>query len=317
MDRTMRTGLALALISAATFGTSGAFGKPLLDSGWSPAAAVAARVSIGALVLLIPAALAMRGHWGTLRRGWAPITLFGLLAVSLAQVAFYQAVQYIPVGVALLLEYLGIIVVVGYLWAFRGQRPRPLTVLGSALALVGLVLILGVFGSISIDARGVMWGLLSAIGLASYFVISGDDRSGVPPVAIATGGLMVGTVGLTIAGWLGLIAMDWNTADVALSGAMVPFWVCLLAIGVLAAGLAYSLGVAATRRLGSKLASFVGLTEVLFSVIFAWMLLGELPTAMQILGGAFIVAGVIAVKADERPEPAMQPVEIERDLARA
>ncbi|MBW8173854.1 DMT family transporter [Ornithinimicrobium sp. Arc0846-15] len=309
MDRTMRTGLALALISAATFGTSGALGKPLMESGWSPVAAVTARVLIGSILLAIPAAFAMRGHWGSLRHGWSPILLFGMFAVALAQVAFYQAVQYIPVGVALLLEYLGIIVVVGYLWLRHGQRPRPLTVLGSGLALMGLVLILDVFGAMAIDVRGVLWGLLAAVGLASYFVISGDDRSGVPPVAVATGGLMVGALGLILASALGLASFEWSTNDVPLAGTEVPVWVPLAGIGVFAAALAYAFGVAGARRLGSKLASFVGLTEVMFSVLFAWALLGELPSVMQLLGGAFIVAGVVAVKADERPEPTVESSE--------
>ncbi|UJH70270.1 DMT family transporter [Ornithinimicrobium sp. INDO-MA30-4] len=307
MDRTMRTGLALALISAATFGTSGALGKPPMESGWSPVAAVTARVLIGSILLAIPAAFAMRGHWCSLRRGWSSIVLFGMFAVALAQVAFYQAVQYIPVGVALLLEYLGIIVVVGYLWLRHGQRPRPLTILGSGLALMGLVLILDVFGAMAIDVRGVLWGLLAAVGLASYFVISGDDRSGVPPVAVATGGLMVGALGLILASGLGLASFEWSTNDVPLAATEVPVWVPLAGIGVFAAALAYAFGVAGARRLGSKLASFVGLTEVMFSVLFAWALLGELPSVMQLLGGAFIVAGVVAVKADERPEVMVKP----------
>jgi drug/metabolite transporter (DMT)-like permease len=58
----------------------------------------------------------------------------------------------------------------------------------------------------------------------------------------------------------------------------------------------------AARALGSKLASFVGLTEVLFAVLFAWLLLGQLPTVVQLLGGALIVAGVAMVRIDELRE---------------
>jgi drug/metabolite transporter (DMT)-like permease len=70
-----------------------------------------------------------------------------------------------------------------------------------------------------------------------------------------------------------------------------------------AAAFAYASGVAATRRLGSKVASFVGLTEVLFSLLFAWLLLGELPLPVQLLGGAFVVGGVVAVRYDELTRP--------------
>ncbi len=315
MRTNTRTGLTLALISATAFGLAGSLGKPLLDAGWSPAAAVAARVALGALLLSAPTAYVMRGQWHTLRTGWRSIALFGLLAVAVAQGAFFQAVQYIPVGVALLLEYLGIILVVGWLWLRHGERPRPLTVAGAALAVVGLVFVLNVFGSLQVDPLGVLWGLFAATGLAGYFVISADETTGVPPLAIGTGGLALGAVMLTAAGMLGLIPWEWETADVALGGLTVPYWVDVLGLGLFAAAVAYGAGVGATRRLGSKLGSFVGLTEVLFSVLFAWWLLGQLPAPVQALGGFFILAGVVAVKLDERPRLAAPSVEVSRDIA--
>ncbi|HYK32733.1 MAG TPA: DMT family transporter, partial [Streptosporangiaceae bacterium] len=58
-------------------------------------------------------------------------------------------------------------------------------------------------------------------------------------------------------------------------------------------------GIAAARRLGAKLASFVGLVEVLFAIVFAWLLLGQLPTDLQFAGGALILAGVTLVRVDE------------------
>jgi drug/metabolite transporter (DMT)-like permease len=74
-------------------------------------------------------------------------------------------------------------------------------------------------------------------------------------------------------------------------------------LSLVAAAFAYAAGVAATRRLGSKVASFLGLSEVLFSVLFAWLLLDELPTSVQMAGGAFVIAGVVAVRYDELTGP--------------
>jgi drug/metabolite transporter (DMT)-like permease len=62
-------------------------------------------------------------------------------------------------------------------------------------------------------------------------------------------------------------------------------------------------GIGAARRLGAKVASFVGLTEVLFAVLFAWLVLAELPSPVQLLGGLFIVAGVAMVRLDELRTP--------------
>jgi len=68
---------------------------------------------------------------------------------------------------------------------------------------------------------------------------------------------------------------------------------------VIAAATPYVTGITATRVLGAKLASFVGLSEVLFTVLFAWVLLGELPRAVQLVGGVFILAGVVVVRVEE------------------
>ena len=68
---------------------------------------------------------------------------------------------------------------------------------------------------------------------------------------------------------------------------------------VLSTAFAYATGVTATRRLGSKVASFLGLTEVLASIVVAWLLLGEMPLPVQLVGGVLIVAGVVAVRYDE------------------
>lgn len=294
-------GLTLAVLSAMTFATSGAVAKGLLDTGWSPGAAVTWRVGVAALVLLVPGALMMRGRWHLLRRGWMSMALFGLLAVAGCQLAYFLAVDRISVAVALLLEYLGIVLVVGWLWVRHGQRPRPLTVLGAAVAVAGLVFVLDVFGAVEVDLIGVGWGLVAALGLAVYFVVSADDSTGLPPLVLATGGLTIGTLALVAAGLLGIVPMTTGTADVQLAGAAVPWWGAVLLLGVVAAAFAYATGIAATRRLGSKLASFVGLTEVLFAFTWAWVLLGQMPAPVQFLGGALILTGVVLVKLDERP----------------
>jgi drug/metabolite transporter (DMT)-like permease len=73
----------------------------------------------------------------------------------------------------------------------------------------------------------------------------------------------------------------------------------VLGISLVAAVFAYAAGITAARALGAKLASFLGLSEVLFAVLFAWLLLGQLPGPWQIVGGAFIVGGVALVQWDE------------------
>ena len=308
-QRATRAGFVLALFSAATFGTSGTFARSLIDSGWSPAAAVAIRISIAAVLLAIPAVVTLRGRWNVLWRNIRMVTIYGLVAIAGCQVFFFNAVQHLSVGVALLLEYMGIILIVGWLWIRNGQRPRRLTIAGSVAAVLGLVLVLNLVGDTHIDLMGVLWGLAAAVGLAVFFVLSAKSDPELPPLAMASGGMTIGAVTLLILGVVGALSMSANTDDVDFAGHQVSWLVPVVGLSLVAAAIAYVAGIAATRILGSKLASFVGLTEVLFAVLFAWLLLGEVPTAMQLLGGMLILAGVALVRIDEFRSGTVDPVD--------
>lgn len=297
--KTARIGLGLALLSSAAFGTSGTFARALIDSGWSPGAAVTVRISIAALILAIPAVLSLRGRWHVLRRNLGTIAIYGLVAIAGCQVFYFNAVQHLSVGVALLLEYMGVILVVGWLWFRSGQAPRRLTIAGSVAAVIGLVLVLDLVGDSKIDLVGVLWGLGAAVGLAVFFVLSAKSDSELPPLALASGGMTIGALTLIALGLIGVLPMQANTDDVVMAGGQVNWLVPILGLSVIAAAFAYVVGISAARILGSKLASFVGLTEILFAVLFAWLFLGQLPTAVQLLGGLLIIAGVALVRIDE------------------
>lgn len=300
---TQGSGLLLALLSAASFGTSGSFARSLAEVGWSPGAAVAARVSAAAALLALPAVVALRGRWRSLRASGRMIVLYGLIAVAGGQVCFFNAIEHLSVGVALLLEFLGTVLVVVWMWLRHGHRPRRLTLIGSAVALAGLVLVLDLSGDQRLDAIGVLWALGGAIGLAGYFVLSGGDDSDVPPIVLASAGMVVGAIALFGLGSLGALPLRAQFTAVRIAGHQVSWLVPVVGLSLLAAAIAYVAGIGATRRLGPKLASFVGLTEVLFAVLFAWLFLGELPTAMQAAGGLLIVTGIAVVRADEgRPD---------------
>lgn len=308
------TGLGLALLSSACFATSGSFARSLIEAGWSSPALVAARVGVAALILAVPAVIAMRGRWRALRRSFGTVTAYGLIAVAGCQVFFFNAVQTLSIGVALLLEYLGLILVVGWVWLRHGQRPRRLTVFGSVVAVAGLLLVLNVFGGARLDLAGVLWGLAAAFGLATYFVLSSNEDNELPPVAFASAGMIIGAGTLFALGAAGALPMRARFGTVDFAGFTTHWLIPIAGLALIAAAIAYVVGIEAARRLGPKLASFFGLTEVAFAVLFAWLLLSELPTLIQLGGGFLIVAGIALVRLDElrgpkpaAPAPAPQP----------
>ena len=305
-------GVALAVLSAAGFSTSGTFADALMRTGWTPGAVVSFRIGLAALALTPPALVALRGRWPLLRAAAAEVLAFGLVAVAGSQLFFFSAVQHLPVGVALLLEYGGILLVVLWTWLRRGQRPGRLTVTGGLLAVVGLALVLQP-GSGGVSAAGVAWGALAAVGLAVYFLLSARGGSALPSIALAWAGMVVGAAVLALSDLTHVLAFRTRTADVLLAHHRVSWVVPVLGLAVVAAAAAYALGILAARLLGARLASFVGLTEVLFAVLVAWAALGQAPRAGQLLGGVGVLAGVALVRAGEPAvaasrEPAAAPV---------
>ncbi|WP_206056537.1 DMT family transporter [Nocardioides sp. GY 10113] len=303
-------GLGLALVSAASFALSGALARPLLGAGWSPGAVVGLRIAIGALVVLPFGLAALRGRWGLLRRNAGRIVGYGLLAVAGAQFCYFSAVQHLQVGPALMIEYAAPVAVVGWLWARHGQRPGRLTVAGAAVAALGLLLVLDLFSGADLDPLGIAWALAAMVGAAAYFLISADDADGLPPLALAAGGLVVGGLALGLLGLVGALPMVASLDPVSYAGATVSWWVPVLLLGVLTAALSYVTGIGAARALGSRVASFVALSEVVFAVLWAWLLLAELPGPVQLLGGLLILGGVVLVKAGERAVVAPEPVTV-------
>jgi drug/metabolite transporter (DMT)-like permease len=292
-------GLGFALLSAASFGTSGTFGSSLITAGWTPAMVILMRISLGALILAIPTVVALQGRWELLWSGRKIVLLYSVLAVACAQVFYFNAVQRLSVGIALMLEYLGIILVVGWMWLRDGKKPARLTVAGSGFALVGLALVLDLFGGHKIDPIGVLWGLGAAVGLAAFYLISARTDDALPPVAMAGVGMGIGSVVLLGSGLIGVLPLGAGASTVELAGSTMPWWVPVLGLSIIAAAAAYAVGIIAARLLGATLASFVGLSEVLFAVLFAWLLLNQLPQGIQLVGGVLIVGGVALVRIDE------------------
>ena len=304
----LASGLSFAVVSAISFGAAGALARELLDSGWSAGAIVLVRVGLAALVVLPVGLIAVRGRWDAVRRNAGMIVIFGVLAVAGTQFCYFSAVQHMQVGPALLIEYTAPAAVVVWMWLRHGERPGPITLVGAGVAALGLVFVLDLLSGADLNPVGVLWALAAMVGAAAYFVISADDANGLPPMGLVAGGLVVGATALGALALVGLLPMRASTESVRYAGWGVAWWVPLVALGVVTAAVAYTSGVLSIRRLGSRLASFVALLEVVAAVLFAWLLLDELPRAVQLIGGLLILLGVVVVKLGERDTASIDPV---------
>jgi drug/metabolite transporter (DMT)-like permease len=225
------------------------------------------------------------------------------------QLVYVAAIQRIPVNTAILIEYMAPLLLVGFVWARTRRLPRPVVFIGSAVAVVGLILVVSPGGAASFDVLGLVFAAIAAVGCAIYYVVAAAPSDGLPPIALASFGLLGGGIFVGLSGLVGVVPFTANLGGVAVLGSLIPLWLLLLAIGAIATAIPYATSITATEILGSRLASCVGLLEVVAAALYAWLLLGENLTVLQILGGVLILVGIGFVRSERAEDlnPALEP----------
>ncbi len=303
--RDFRLGLWFAVTSALSFGMSGPLAKALMEAGWSPTAAVAARLAGGAVVMALFATAVKPGWVREALQHRRTVLVYGLIPIAGAQLCYYNAVAHLSVGVALLLEYTSPILVVGWLWVMTRRRPSHLTLVGVAIAISGMMLVLNVFKGAHINLAGVGWGLAAAVCAACYFLMSdrvSADGTGLSPITLAAGGLVVAASTIALLGMSGLMPLTFTANDTVIAGWTTSWVVPVIGMGVIATAIAYSLGIAGISRLRPRFASLIGLSEVMFAVLAAWILVGQAVTATQAIGGLVVLLGLVLARQGDRTD---------------
>lgn len=326
-----RTGLLFAVASAFAFGMSGPLAKALMEAGWSPTAAVTARLAGGAVVMAVVATIMRPGWVREASRHAKIVVAYGIVPIAGAQLFYYNAVAHLSVAVALLLEYTAPLLVVGYLWVTTRRRPGNLVLAGVALAIFGIMLVLDVFAGAHVNLVGVGFGLAAAVCAACYFVMSdevatgGDDDAAIHPITLAAAGLVVGAVAVALLGVTGIMPLTFTANQAVIAGWTTSWLVPVALLAVVPTAIAYTLGIIGIARLRPRFASLVGLAEVLFAVLAAWALLGQAVSPIQAIGGAVVLVGLALARLGDRtetvaaatwPETPPQPAAVEQSVRR-
>lgn len=116
-------GLAIGLLSALSFASSGSFMKPLMEAGWSLGATLLLRMGGAALILAPVLIVTIRRRPGFLRKHGLLIIAFGLTGVAGCQIFYFAALQRMPVAMALLIQYLAPVLLVGLAWVRTRRAP--------------------------------------------------------------------------------------------------------------------------------------------------------------------------------------------------
>jgi drug/metabolite transporter (DMT)-like permease len=318
--RTRASGLAFGLVSSVAFGSSGPFGKALINAGCSPVQASWIRVA-GATVVLVPLVLALRGRVAgrTLARRWPLLLLYGVTGVAGCQSLYFVAASRLPVGVAILLEYTGPVLVVGWIRVVR-RVPVPRTAaLGVGIALAGLSCVVEVWSGLTLDPVGLLAGLGAAACQAAFFLIVDRVGDEIDPLVMTGAGSAVAAVVLAVLvpPW----RVPWHVlgTGVGFGDHSAPGWVLAAWLVLVPTVCAYLTAVAAVRRLSAPVAGGVAYVEAVAAAVFAWLILGEHLTPVQLTGGVIVLAGAYVAQRTVRPAvpdvgevPVMAPTPVRR-----
>jgi drug/metabolite transporter (DMT)-like permease len=304
----------LVIGSAALFGVNASVSKVVLESGLPPARLTALRCTGAVLGLLVLLGATARGRLRVPLRDLPALGLLGLTGAALIQWLYFVAIDRLPVGIALLLEFTGPVLVALYARVVLGQGVHRQVWVALGLALGGLALVAQVRADLGLDPVGVAAGLGAATCLATFYLVGKSTVERHDPMTLS---LWM----FAFASLLWAFAQPWWNFDFgllgepvsllgALDGIDVPMWLPLLWVVLLGTLAPYALQVAALRHLTPTTTGVVGMAEPVIAAAMAWLWLDEALTTVQILGGLLVLGGVALAQTARTParrQPAPPP----------
>jgi drug/metabolite transporter (DMT)-like permease len=290
-------GYAMVWVAALLFAVNGSVSKVILEAGISSTRLVQARTT-GALVLLglVLVLLAPRSLRVT-RRELPFLAFFGAVGVAFVQWLYFVAIHRLPVGIALLIQYLAPLLVA--LWArYAMHEPVRRRIWAAlALALAGLALLVEVWDGLTLDGLGVAAALAAALAFALYLLLAERAVGRRDPFSLSLYGFL-----FAAAFWAAVRPL-WHfpagrlTEETSLLGHLsdteLPIWILAAWLVVLGTIIPFGLVVWALRHLPATRVGIVAMLEPLVATVVAWAWLGEELAAVQLAGGAIVLGGII------------------------
>jgi drug/metabolite transporter (DMT)-like permease len=284
-------GYSFALTAAAFFGIGGIIAKDAFNSGLAPSILAEWRVLFAFLVFLSIFA-ALRYDLRIRRADLAIFAVFGIVGLAGVSLIYYEAIKRIPIGVALVIEYTGPVLLLIYA-RLRGRAVGGRLWVAAALAVLGCFFAAGAYDARlrELNALGLALAAIDAFVFALYFALG--ERLG---RTYATPTLLVWGFGFALVGW-SVIRPPWLLpwGETSVEG-----YVQIAAVVVIATVIPFALTLAAVRLIPAARVGLAATFEPVVAAIAAWIALGEHLDPLQIAGGVIVLIG-IAIAQSLRP----------------
>jgi drug/metabolite transporter (DMT)-like permease len=290
--------------SVSLFAANGSVSKALLLSGIDAAKLSQIRAT-GAFVILFMLALIFVRSQLKLKLNEIPKFIgYGIVGVALVQYLYFVAIERLDIGVALVIEYTAPVLVA--LWARFGEKEpvKQRVWFALAITIAGLSLVTNIWGGFTLDTIGFIAAALAAISLAVYFVTGEKLVAKRSPLAVVTLAF-----GASVIFWA-IFEPWWNfetnifqgeTSLFTDSTSTLPTWSLMAWMIVMGTIAPFFLSFVALRHLKARTVAIVGTLEPVTASAIAFVLLNESLLAIQLLGGAAVLIGVVlAETAKER-----------------
>jgi drug/metabolite transporter (DMT)-like permease len=301
MSRTLLATLA-CVVAAACWAANAVIAAGAFELGFAPERLAQARVVVALLPLAAYLLLARRDLVRPPRAAIPALIGFGACIVAV-NFAYYVAIDRVPVGVAVALQYTAPVLVLAGTAVIARRSPQPTIWLAGGLSLIGAVLVSGALAGAPrpLDGLGLLAGVAAALTFAGYLVTAElAGRRGTHPVTTLFIGFCVAAVIWAVV----LPLWDWpleQLADPQIAWRVV-------AVGLLGTLVPFGLVVAALRWISSALAGIATTAEPVLAALLAWLFLGQVLSVPQIIGAGLVIAGVLIAQLTRQPESV--PVEM-------
>jgi drug/metabolite transporter (DMT)-like permease len=322
-----RPALGYALVWAAVvlWSLNAVISKIILESAGLSSMRLAEVRAVGAaLILVVAVALWRPASLRTNRRELVFLAVFGILGLAFVQLFYFVGIQRLDIGIALVINYLAPVFVA--LWArfFVHEPVRRRLWLAIALCLLGLSLVVELWGgSSSLDSVGVLACLVTALAYAAYVLMAERSLEG------GRDAYSLLAWGFTFAALIWAVLQPWWSfpfelvdGSASLLGRFedveAPVWLLLAYIVVLGTVVPFIFHVSALHHVPATRVTIVAMLEPVLAAMVAWVWLGEELAAIQILGGLIVLVGVVlaqSARGEDRDESHTDFRKMQEDVA--
>lgn len=305
-----RLGYALVIFGAILFGVNGAVSRVAMRAGVSPESLTTLRITGATLVFALAALIwqrsALRPPTG---RSLLLIAGLGLVGVVSLQLTYNIAINRLPLGIALLIEYLAPVLVVLWVRFVRRESVRNRMWAAVGLSIVGIATVGQVWKGLDLDTLGVIMALGAAVSFATYFLLGEHNVGFSDPLRVILWAFVFATVVMNA------ISPIWQTRSLAgdasllgtLDGHALPLALLIGWIVVLGTVTPFFVQLLALKHIPATVVTVVATLEPVIAVVLGWAWFTESLNAVQVVGGVLVLAGIALAQSARREIPLPLP----------